>query len=674
MANIVVAPTYEFYPFDMFQDLLITNVVSAGAELVSIALPSGAVIQFEGLGLAIDPSAENPWVAGTVAAVRLVDSIDGPIVSITDLSVSAPDLGAVLSANQSDFEFAINVMRFLLSGNDSYQGGNKTDVVYVGLGDDAVNSQGGSDYIYVGPGAATIDGGEGRDTLNFAEDFLGYPAYEAGLTINLATGKGTNVDGKSLIISGIEDLIGSLGNDTITATDADNFLFGNNGNDSIFGGGGNDIIYGGHGQDTLDGGAGDDLFSIGEMEMNTYLTGDKLLIGGEGHDTAYTVGALSDFLYAFNGDDNLVFTHKESGAEFTLVGIETIYDGLNYYTVEDFRGGIEPPATDILIAEDTFWSHTIPENFFGSGSVDITFMTDGYQPLPSWIKYDSATRTLSGTPPKDDNGALGLLLKAVVNGAPKTVYLNIDITPVNDAPTNLTMNNGSVVENAKVDMFIGLLKAKDVDNGAILKYELVDNAGGRFKLDGDRLVVADPAKIDYEQAESHSVTVKVSDQFGAYTTETFSIEIKDVGKEVAVGGTGGDILKGGSGSDKIAGGLGKDVLTGGKGKDAFIFNTKASKSNIDKITDFNVNDDSIYLENSTFTKLGRKGTEKSPAKLNKDFFTVGSKAKDKSDYLIYDSKKGVLYYDADGSNKGKATEIATLSKNLKMTADDFFVI
>ncbi|MGO4571141.1 hypothetical protein [Microvirga sp. 2TAF3] len=43
-------------------------------------------------------------------------------------------------------------------------------------------------------------------------------------------------------------------------------------------------------------------------------------------------------------------------------------------------------------------------------------------------------------------------------------------------------------------------------------------------------------------------------------------------------------------------------------------------------------------------------------------------------YLICDAKKGVLYYDADGSGKGKAVEIATLKKGLKMTYADFFVI
>ena len=53
---------------------------------------------------------------------------------------------------------------------------------------------------------------------------------------------------------------------------------------------------------------------------------------------------------------------------------------------------------------------------------------------------------------------------------------------------------------------------------------------------------------------------------------------------------------------------------------------------------------------------------------------MSGKAKEKDDYVVYDSKKGKLFYDGDGSGKGKAVEVANLSKNLKMTADDFFVI
>ena len=107
--------------------------------------------------------------------------------------------------------------------------------------------------------------------------------------------------------------------------------------------------------------------------------------------------------------------------------------------------------------------------------------------------------------------------------------------------------------------------------------------------------------------------------------------------------------------------------------DVFVFNTKLSKSaNRDKIVDFNVKDDSFYLDNAVFKKLG-KGTPEKPVKLKKAYFTIGE-AKDKNDHILYDKAKGVLSYDADGSGSGKAVEFATTTKNLKLTANDFFVI
>ncbi|WP_201837550.1 calcium-binding protein, partial [Microvirga zambiensis] len=147
------------------------------------------------------------------------------------------------------------------------------------------------------------------------------------------------------------------------------------------------------------------------------------------------------------------------------------------------------------------------------------------------------------------------------------------------------------------------------------------------------------------------------------------------GNDVIKGGAGNDKIWGGAGNDVIFGGHGKDTLTGGTGHDVFVFNTKLKKTaNTDKITDFNVKYDAIWLDNAVFKKLGTKGTESDPAKLNKGFFTVGSAAKDKDDYLVYDNKKGALYYDADGSGAGKAVQFATLSKNLKLTAADFFIV
>ncbi len=154
--------------------------------------------------------------------------------------------------------------------------------------------------------------------------------------------------------------------------------------------------------------------------------------------------------------------------------------------------------------------------------------------------------------------------------------------------------------------------------------------------------------------------------------------------ERAIGGRGGDelignradnTLIGNGGSDILWGDVGNDVLKGGSGRDFFAFDTKPHKStNKDKIADFNVVSDTIWLDNKAFSKLG-KGSYGNPMKFKKDMFVKASKAKDREDRVIYDSKKGVLSYDADGSgSKYKPVEIATLSKNLKMTHNDFFVI
>lgn len=53
---------------------------------------------------------------------------------------------------------------------------------------------------------------------------------------------------------------------------------------------------------------------------------------------------------------------------------------------------------------------------------------------------------------------------------------------------------------------------------------------------------------------------------------------------------------------------------------------------------------------------------------------MGDKAKDANDYVVYDKKKGVLFYDADGSGAGAAVEIASLRIKASLTYKDFFVI
>ena len=263
---------------------------------------------------------------------------------------------------------------------------------------------------------------------------------------------------------------------------------------------------------------------------------------------------------------------------------------------------------------------------------------------------------------------------------PKIQKVTLAVTNVNEAPTSLVLSGSRVAEMAATGKVIGTLSATDQDAGDAFTYSLTDE---RFAIVNNQLVVKNGFKLDFEQAKSHQVRIKVTDKAGASLEKDFTIAVTDVavertkgsaGNDVIKGGRYNDVLGGGLGNDKLWGGLGKDVLTGGKGKDTFVFDTRPNKkTNLDKIVDFNVKDDSFFLDNKVFAKLG-KGTEAKPGKLNKAFFTIGDKAKDKNDYLVYNSKTGALSYDVDGSGSKAAVQIATLKTGLKLTYADFFVI
>lgn len=134
---------------------------------------------------------------------------------------------------------------------------------------------------------------------------------------------------------------------------------------------------------------------------------------------------------------------------------------------------------------------------------------------------------------------------------------------------------------------------------------------------------------------------------------------------------GNDVLKGGAGNDYLYGGLGNDKLYGNSGKDSFVFDTRPNKStNKDTIVDFSVRDDTIRLDNEVFTKAGANGALKSGA----FWASTSGKAHDANDRIIYDTDGGQLYYDADGSGKGAAVQLAQLSKNLMLTYKDFYIL
>jgi uncharacterized repeat protein (TIGR02059 family) len=144
--------------------------------------------------------------------------------------------------------------------------------------------------------------------------------------------------------------------------------------------------------------------------------------------------------------------------------------------------------------------------------------------------------------------------------------------------------------------------------------------------------------------------------------------IGESGNDTILGDDGNDTISAGRGDDVIYGGLGADVLDDSYGRDAFVFNTRLGKGQVDTIKHFDVGPDTIRLENTIFKKVGGRGW------LKEDAFHIGAKAADNDDRIIYDAKKGVLYYDADGTATAAQVAFAKLSKNLGLTEKDFFIV
>src|SRR5262249_43033381 len=67
--------------------------------------------------------------------------------------------------------------------------------------------------------------------------------------------------------------------------------------------------------------------------------------------------------------------------------------------------------------------------------------------------------------------------------------------PTDQPPSNISLSGNSVKENSPAGTVIGTLTASDPDAGDSSTFALVDNAGGRFAISGNKLVVASGAAI-----------------------------------------------------------------------------------------------------------------------------------------------------------------------------------
>jgi VCBS repeat-containing protein len=133
------------------------------------------------------------------------------------------------------------------------------------------------------------------------------------------------------------------------------------------------------------------------------------------------------------------------------------------------------------------------------------------------------------------------------------VLVAIDLVDRNEPPNGIRLISGKVPENSAGGRFAGQVAALDPDAGDSLTYELTEDAGGRFAIDSrtGALTVAHGANLDFEAADSHQLTVRVTDSGGLTYDEVFSIALTDTNEaptakedrlEVAENATAGTLV------------------------------------------------------------------------------------------------------------------------------------
>jgi Ca2+-binding RTX toxin-like protein len=233
------------------------------------------------------------------------------------------------------------------------RGGAGNDVLAAGIdgavgdtllgedGNDQLNGGAGDDVLRGGAGADVLEGAAGADTASY---FTG----STGVSINLATGLGNGGEAQGDTLSGIENLSGSQGNDS---------LIGNTYANVLQGSGGNDVLTGAGGQDTLTGGTGADRFVYGSAAQSpvgagadrvtdfSHVQGDRIDLAAIDASTA--VAGNQAFSFIGSG----LYTGVAGQLRYAVSGGVTIIGGdLNGDKVTDFH--INLTGTIALVAAD----------------------------------------------------------------------------------------------------------------------------------------------------------------------------------------------------------------------------------------------------------------------------------------------------------------------------------
>jgi len=496
-------------------------------------------------------------------------------------------------------------------GNDVLEGGDGSDTIRGNEGDDILDGGNGGSNLTGGVGADTFIGGTGNDVVNDYNptedvsislgggiDTLIHDRRHAGINVNHATYAGEVERTRGTRNNDIIDwsaqadqltlIYGFEGNDTLTGTDvnAQDQLFGGEGDDTIFGGAGGDYIIGdndqharsnsGGGDDELHGEAGNDRIYAG--------AGDDLLFGGEGSDTLQGQ-AGDDVLEGGDGNDQL---YGQGGSDRFLGG------GGND-TIHDFMPGVDKGLNGIGVASDLDGGDGIDRLVITSNSIqDLNIDLASY----NLERVDAA----GGNDILDGSNSLSFAVTILgYDGNDQIIGSqhndNLQGGDGNDIITgddgNDTIHGGLGVDSLSGgqgnDRFVDYDNTDTLlDGGDGYDYLRVDSRSGDITVDMTAQGI---------EAVENGYGGRGDDVYDATGKIDFAISVyAGWGDDTVIGTQLNDTLVGQEGDDTLNGGDGNDVLNGGEGSDIFI-----GGAGNDTVQDFSSDDISIDLGDGTDT-------------------------------------------------------------------------
>jgi Ca2+-binding RTX toxin-like protein len=216
------------------------------------------------------------------------------------------------------------------------------------------------------------------------------------------------------------------------------------------------------------------------------------------------------------------------------------------------------------LAEDTTMILTAAQLLAQASDVENDALSVLNLTASSGTLVSNGNNTWSYTPAANFSGAVSFGYTVSDGTGTQAATASLTVTPVNDAPTAISVTPAPIVENV-TGAIVGTISVSD-EAGDSHTLSVDDN---RFEIVNGILKLRNGQSLDYDTEDTVTVSVTAIDAAGASLSRNVTISVQDVydgtaNADVMTGTSADDDFDGMAGMDALIGGAGNDTLSGGE--------------------------------------------------------------------------------------------------------------